>query len=206
MTVDPTNFLDDENWHGGYYELAVDLGERADEHSDERLSAALRSIWNAKGLTGCYLDRRRSLTDQRRVDPALTSTDSPGPLYGLASVPDGSRVVCVVHVIREESENRPHDWLDFCLPLGSLARVDDRVGAYPFEEEEGDSIVWRRPIDEWLGSLARRVFDDIRFRGAIIGFEVSGSPHPTGDDREGELRVTYVRPGPDGLVVDYATR
>jgi hypothetical protein len=55
--LDPTDFLDDENWHGGYYELAVDLGDRGDLDSGDRLLAARDALWATEDLDGPYLDR-----------------------------------------------------------------------------------------------------------------------------------------------------
>ena len=55
--ADPAEFVDDENWHGGYYELAIDLGARvdADADADDRLLAALAGVWSDPALEGCYL-------------------------------------------------------------------------------------------------------------------------------------------------------
>lgn len=47
--VDPTAFTDPENWTGGWYELALELGQRC----DERLDHALRVLWRDAGIVGC---------------------------------------------------------------------------------------------------------------------------------------------------------
>jgi hypothetical protein len=36
-----------------------------------------------------------------------------------------------------------------------------------------DSLVWRRPIDDWLATVARRAFEQVPFRLAMIGLEAS---------------------------------
>ena len=59
--VDPTAFTDPENWTGGWYELALELGQRC----DERLDHALR-VWcvvargrhcRLRWITGSRTDR-----------------------------------------------------------------------------------------------------------------------------------------------------
>ena len=43
-------FTDAENWSGGFYELALEIGDR----DDERLQRALTALWRAAAVTGCY--------------------------------------------------------------------------------------------------------------------------------------------------------
>lgn len=88
----------------------------------------------------------------------------------MTRLPGGQRVVCGAFNVREEDG---HDWLDFVLPVGALARAEPRVGAYPFDEDTA-SLAWRRPVDEWLAAVALRVFSVVPFRVAAIGFEASG--------------------------------
>lgn len=84
-------------------------------------------------------------------------------------LPDGPRVLCDLSVVEEDGGS---SWVSLGLPLGSLGRTDPRVGAYPFGDYPGTS--WRRPLDDWLASLALRLFDVIPFSLALVGFEVSG--------------------------------
>lgn len=200
--VDAADFVDDENWHGGYYELAIDLGARSDADADGRLVAALDAVWSDPALDGCYHDRRRSRSGQTAMSPHEASVDEPPPLYGVATLPIGATVVCATHVVREigDEHRAPHDWLDLCLPTGALLRVDSRVGGYPFGSE--DSLPWRAPIDEWLVRVAEEVFRVAPFRAALIGFEVSGDPaadnldhQPIPDDRW----IGFVLPHDGGL-------
>lgn len=170
-----TDFLVDENWNGGYYELAIDLGRRSDPDSDRRLSTALASLWSDPGLEGCYLDRWRSRTEQQRVAAELTDPEEPHPLYGVAHLPGGGDVVCATHIVREQFGDDPQDWIDLSLPTGALGQVDKRLGGYPFEEDDS-SLTWRAPIDEWFAAIAARVFEAAPFKVALIGFEVSGDP------------------------------
>ena len=192
------DITDRDNWLGGYYELAIRLGPRSDPTAEERLTAAFVALWSDPHLDGCYLEGRRR-SKQPRV-PADSIT--PRNVYGLARLPRGGRVVCAAEVIRESDEDamgdeRPHDWLDLEFPLGALGRADRRVGAYPFEDEP-KSLEWRAPLDAWLFEVAQRVYSQVPFVGALIGFEVSGSdltPEP------GRKRgVAYAIPTGDTLL------
>lgn len=173
--VDPAALGDDENWSGGFYELAVLLGPR----DDTRLDAAIRTAWADTRLDGCYADRGDP-ADQERLVCSLAATDQVGHLRGTAELPGGQRVVCGSVVIREESAHR--DWLDFYIPLGALSRADARVGG--FAGEGGlETLAWRAPIDEWLAGMGRRIYQSATFAYGLIGFDVSGEDLPaTGED------------------------
>jgi hypothetical protein len=84
-------------------------------------------------------------------------------------LPDGQRVVCDFALVEEDGGSL---WVILGLPLGSLGRIDPRVGAYPFGDTPGSS--WRRPLDDWLASLALRLFDVLPFSLALVGYNVSG--------------------------------
>jgi hypothetical protein len=170
--MDATTFTDEENWHGGFYELAILLGDR----DDVRLDAAIGAVWADPRVDGCYADRHREPADQERVPCTLEALDEVDHLRGIALLPDGQRVVCGTVIIREEESRM--DWLDFYVPAGALARVDPRVGGYPFGGDKGGSLVWRTPIDDWLAEVAGRVYAAASFTYALIGFEASGEELP----------------------------
>jgi hypothetical protein len=65
------------------------------------------------------------------------------------------------------------DWLDLCLPLGTLGNLDRRVGAYPFDAT-ATSRAWREPIERWFDEVGRAVFQSVPFVHAVTGVEVSG--------------------------------
>lgn len=161
----------EDNWHGSYYELAIQIGSRDDDAADERLRAALRAAWSDPTLDGWYLDRWMDPEAQQRVSPENLSLEH-GNVYGWANPPLG-RLVCSTHIVREEGEEAC-DWLDLCLPTGALGRIEPRMG-HPIGGE--DSRSWREPLDEWFVSIARRVARKAPFRVAIIGEEVSGLGH-----------------------------
>lgn len=157
-----------DNWHGGFYELAIEVGD----HSDERLGRALDALWRAAGISGCYGSRECEPGDQAVVGCTLESLEQFGHLRGVVQLPAGPVVVCGAVAIREDSGP---DWLDFYLPLGALARADPRVGAFPFGSDGGTvSMVWRQPIDAWLASIGMQVYGSVDYRLGLIGCEASG--------------------------------
>ena len=168
----PTDLTREDNWTGGFYELSMQLGA----HDDARLDTALHALWAAAGLPRAF--RRGasgSVPDGADVSAASLLA---GPLRSIAAIPGLGSVVCAVFVVREESfetgETRyGADWLDLCLPLGALAHLDRRVGAYPFDDSSA-SRAWREPIERWFEDVARAVFGAVRFSSAVTGFEVSG--------------------------------
>jgi len=58
--MDEQLFRADDAWFGGFYELAIEVGPR----SDDRLGAALSTLWKYPNLRGCFLDRSREPSDR----------------------------------------------------------------------------------------------------------------------------------------------
>lgn len=183
--TDPSH---EDNWHGGFYELAIKLGDA----DDARLDAALVALWGAAALPPPF--RRQS------GEPADVSAESllAGHLHSVATIPGLGSTLCSVIVVREESWHSgvtryDADWLDLCLPLGALGNLDARVGAYPFAEE-GDSRGWREPVEQWFATLATAVFEAAPFEHAITGDEISGMTPA----EVKECRLGVFTRGPDG--------
>lgn len=178
---------DDENWTGGFYELRLVLGTA----DDDNLDRALRSVWRAAAIQGC---RTRGVDAAGFVDVELgtAALQAHGHLYGLLILPSGARVVCGGFVDRYEDV----DTLELYMPLGALARVDRRIGGYPFDEHSGAaSLAWRAGLDQWLADIAAAVHADVPFQRAVIGFEVDEAQDITVDKRY----AAVLAPGPDGL-------
>jgi len=165
---DPSAFTDGENWSGGFYELAIELGHT----SDQRLQRALSTLWRAAAIQGCYGRRDREPGEQDVIACTVASLGEFGLLRGTVRLPAGPRIVCGCVAVREDGGP---DWLDFFLPMGALARVDRRVGGFPFGRDGSPaSLEWRRPIDDWLATIAHAIFGVVGFRLGLIGFEQSG--------------------------------
>lgn len=171
VRVAPDDLSDAENWHGGFYELAILLGRE----DDERVEAAARAVWSSRGLDGPSVTQSPPGKGRLPFASALEA----GHQRGIATLPSGLSIVCGLLLIREEDTRK--DWLDFYLPVGSLSRADSRVGAFPFGGDMDDSLAWRREVDPWLVEMGERIYAAAPFEYALLGGEVSGEDEP-GDD------------------------
>ncbi|WP_439657929.1 hypothetical protein ACSHWB_36845 [Lentzea sp. HUAS TT2] len=172
---------DDENWTGGFYELSVVLGPAG----DHRLDQAVRSLWRAAGVQECRVG------SGLHVEPSAAALHEHGHLRGWLALPFGDRVVCGALVFRYEGT----DVLELYLPLGALARVDHRIGGYPFDERGGvESLTWRAPLDRWLADVAVAVHADVPFHRAFIGFEIDEDADITAEQRYAAVLL----PGTEG--------
>lgn len=167
--TDPADLADPDNWTGGYYELSLLLGP----HDDDRLDAALQALWAAGGLGPAHTRRPLARVEVSAAQLLRTA------LSCVVRVPGAGRCVGSVMVVREESEVDGavvlgDDWLDLCLPLGSLSERDPRVGAYPFGEGAA-SRAWREPVEDWFAAVAAQVHAAVPVRHAVTGHEVSGT-------------------------------
>jgi hypothetical protein len=154
---------DAENWTGGFYELCLLLGPA----DDDILDRAVRSIWQAAGVQICRV-RRADRAGFADVEISAADLLVHGHLLGIVTLPSGARVVCGAFVSRYDDA----DTLELCVLLGALARVDHRIGGYPFDDCSGvESLVWRAALDRWLADVAAAIYEQVPFRRAVIGFE-----------------------------------
>jgi hypothetical protein len=147
-------------WHGGFYELSLEMGQLP----DEELDAALKAIWSFPDLSGCYLRRDIEPSLQAKVTPDIKFLLAGSHLLGIATLPTREQVACGTFLVRGDK------WLGFYLPMGTL----EGVGAYPFGPD-GSSRRWREPLDNWLAKMGQSVFAKVPFLLGLVGFEVSGS-------------------------------
>ena len=162
---------DDDNWIGGYYELALELGER----DDARLEEAIGSLRNLAAIDGCWVLVGLKPSRYEPASPSLTSLLRFGQLRGALELPTSQRVVCGMVAVREEKEPPFYapDWISLCIPLGALVKIEPSVGGYPFGSLDG-SLQWRRPIDDWLAEIGSQLFATTSFRLGLIGMEPYG--------------------------------
>ena len=151
------------NWDGGFYEL--DLVFEAG--SVETLRAALTKFWSQSKLQGCFAERFPEPSLQTRVSPIVAGGILDQEWYGVATMPNGTRIACGSRV-SAGSDLLPK--IVFYLPMGALGRAYP-VGAYPFAD--GSSLAWRDEVDTWLVEFGRAVHAEQPFRFGIIGHEVS---------------------------------
>ena len=177
-------FTKPDAWTGGFYELALELGER----SDSRLFAAISTIWKHPSLDGCYLDWMKEPYEQLRLAPSEELLESGDHLRGLAHLPNGIQIPCGTVPIREASGT---DWLIFYLPIGGLGQAYD-VGGYPFDTDIKSPESWQKPIDDYLAQIGMQVFTVVPFRLGLIGHEVSGNHYADEIAKEGIPDTRYI--------------
>jgi hypothetical protein len=172
--TDPADLHELENWAGGSYELAIELGPV--DHN--RLQLAVVAIWGAAEIRGSFVRAER---EPREHIPAALSLPEGGTLYGFLRLPTGKEIVCSVWALTEADGSI---WLSLSLPLGALGLLEPRVGSFPLGEDGGPaSLVWRRQIDEWFANVvARRVFEQTPFKVGLIGWEPAGEGHAAQPD------------------------
>ena len=161
----PPQLCDRDAWTGGFYELAMKLGE----HDDARLQSAVGVLARAAGITGPWHVQWQP-DRVRRADWSVADLAA-AQLRGQVQLPSGQQVICAVIAIRESDGD---DWLLLGIPLEALGRGDARIGGFPFDPDNGASVAWRRPIDDWFARLADEVRLQAGFRLAAIGWEASG--------------------------------
>ncbi|MGH8890633.1 MAG: hypothetical protein ACRDV3_12875 [Acidothermaceae bacterium] len=162
-TAEISALLDDpESWTGGYYELTFLLGPP----DSARLQAAMNSLISAAGLLGPW----RLSPDSERVRGTWTSAElDRGALRTAFRLPDNHLTAAVLLGPWDADGD---DSLTLGLPLGALARVDKRIGAFPFGDDGGPrSLSWRQPLDSWLAEIAEHVRRSVGFELAVIGLE-----------------------------------
>jgi hypothetical protein len=196
MTSGPPPQLSDRDaWTGGYYELAMQLGER----DDARLQAALAVLAQAAVIDGPW---HVQWQPDRIRDASWTIADlAAGALRGRIQLPGGDPMICAVFGVREDQGD---DWLDLSIPLEALCRSDARIGGYPFAPDDGASLTWRQSIDDWFARLAAEVRQETAFRLAVIGFEVSGQVRAAELTKAPEIRP-YALVLADGTYLPAAT-
>ena len=175
-------FTAEDAWYGGFHELAIELGLR----SDERVLAALNTVWSLDRIDGCFTDRGIEPSEQTKIAPSLDMTGTYHGL-GVAMLPNGKECACGTCVIREDGGT---DWFIFYLPTGSLSYAY-RIGGYPFSTE-AMTRPWQEPVNEWLVTIGRAIFDVAPFEMALIGHEVSGSETASRLREQGLPKKRYI--------------
>ena len=179
-------FRPEEIWHGGYFELSIELGERC----DDRVRSAIDAVWRHPNLKGCYEHRDIEPENQKQISPSSFNYDDGrgGHSLGVASLSSDQQIACGTCVIRET--NGP-DWLNLYLPMGALGTALE-VGGYPFLLDDDPPPTWLIAVEQWLADIAASIAEITHFRLALIGFEVSGSCYASDIERDGIPDTRYI--------------
>jgi hypothetical protein len=205
MVEAPADQIDaDDNWIGGHYQLALELGSR----DDARLETAFNALIGLTGMEGAWVLTSVNPSAIETAELNVASTVQFGLIRGQIRLPTGERVVCAVHVVREEAEPSFYapDWVVFDLPLGALIKVEPRIGGYPFGDTAG-SLGWRTRLDDWMVGIARPLFVQVAFRLGLVGMECSGDAYSDrlADGVPERRPFGYLVPGGAGLTYFPAT-
>ncbi|MCF2527307.1 hypothetical protein [Yinghuangia soli] len=163
---DPAAFRVADNWHGGYYELAIELAPG----DDAQLQAVLDAVWSAADVRGCFAQRDREPHEQDRVPRTVAALAEAYALRGQVRLPTGQLVVCLCLVVRGDPDavvgGEDGDWLSFCVPYGALSHA-----GVPFADER--LSIRSAALDDWLAGIARKAFETAPFRFGVVGWEVA---------------------------------
>lgn len=152
-------FTSADAWSGGVYEVAMELMEPSDALT---LVEARSALWKTPGLEGCYQFDTKEPGDQELLDPASSVVSPDATLRGVVHE-FMTPLPCLSSVVVEPESST---WLYFGIPMGSLSNAFPSEG-YPMVH--GDSS-WRKQIDEWLVTVARRVHDAAPLSVALVGW------------------------------------
>jgi len=88
--IDPSNLDDQENWAGGFYELAIEIGPT----DDRRLEETLTALWRIAAIEGCFVGGRAGRSGRVAVPVSLSSLETAGHLRGAVTLPGNRVSVC----------------------------------------------------------------------------------------------------------------
>ena len=158
--MDRREYLQEENWHGTYYEFSLELGPTG---NDALALDALRTLWSQPALRWPWRDRSGFDTER---DDAIISLEEV-PLYGCLNVADGNEVGCTSQLIRLDDDS---DLLDFWVPIGMLELRFPMT--YPLDSATNP---WMTRFEERLARIAAAISGVAPFRLGVIGEEASGA-------------------------------
>ena len=150
-------------WAGGFYELDLELLDQSESMMDE----ALTKLWTYPYLEGCFL---RSDVEPANQEKVLSFTNyHQGHRYGIATHFNNKKSCCGSFGAYYHDDGL---WMTFYIPLGSLANVYP-VRAYPIKiKNEPSPEYWLKELNSFMAEIARFIYQEIRFRIGIIGFEI----------------------------------
>jgi hypothetical protein len=159
-------FTDKDAWTGGFYELCIEVGK----NNKQILDTSIQTLWKVAPLVGCYPSNKQEPHEQQSVTPNLENA-SQSNLYSLLKVRELGEIPCAIFVVEEEEGS---DWLYLSVPLGWLSENFEGVGAFPFGVEDESNRIWREPIEDTYIKIAQDLFEFVKFRVALIAWEIAG--------------------------------
>jgi hypothetical protein len=161
--LDISTYQNKDSWIGGYYELAIELHPAGDTN---RLINFLKIL--------CGFDEINELYESE-LDYKVKTTGGPNSfdetsyrLYTTLNLPDKTIIGAIIIILRMEGES---DWISLSIPIGMLNKL------YPINYGTDFSISykfndWQKSFDQYLISIAEKLYIHEPFNLGIIGWEV----------------------------------
>jgi hypothetical protein len=161
--VDISIYQNRDSWIGGYYELAIELHPTGDTNRLINSLKILCGFDEINELYECKLDYKVKTT----VVPNSID-ESSYRLYTTLNLPNNTIIGAVIIILRIEGES---DWISLSIPIGMLDKL------YPIDYGTDFSIGykfndWQRTFDEFLISIAEKLYIHEPFNLGTIGWEV----------------------------------
>ncbi|MFC4640153.1 hypothetical protein [Deinococcus hohokamensis] len=192
----PLLFTAPDSWSGMAFSLLLKWGPL----DDQRVQAIFNAVWHSPDLTGVYLECGCEPQEQHRwsaseVDPLTHLT------FGVANLPSGRAVPCLVTMQRDEKEAV---WLDFSLSIQALSQAFPEVGNafWDVASTDDSSAAWIRQVEVWLAHLGRSVCAEVPFHFGLIGCEsaLDGTDGIMSVEEIPDIRnIGYLWPSEDGV-------
>ena len=171
-------FTSKDIWYGGFFELAIEVGDSSTEHLDR----AIKTIWEYSELLGPFSVNKIEPENQEPIEPACDENENWPHYYGVAILPNEKRIACGTCCIREMDGP---DWLDFYFPMGALSTVYD-VGGYPSGSQD-KAALWIPEVEKWLADLGLWLSERASFQMALLGFETCGEFYASDIQKQGDI-------------------
>ncbi len=161
MKNDKKIFTPQELWYGGFYELAIELGDAGD---DQKIACALAEVWSQPRIAGPFEKCDIEPYEQKPTRILL----EPRHYYGTIECVPLHPVCCGTCMIQEDAESEGSSWLILYIPYEALHRI---IGY-----SEGSPIVNETfvPVIDMFRAIALAVYRRCGFKLALIGHEISG--------------------------------
>ena len=160
--MDYIEFMNPDNWIGGFYELSIEFHPVGDHN---RLKQALITLQKLEFFNGIWQENHDFQLDSISL-PINIEDDSVNQFYGTLIHSDGNNLPCLITVITIEEES---NWLDISISQASLELI------YPYEYPLTKELnPWLGKVEETFIKIAEAIYNHSPFELAMIGEEISG--------------------------------
>ncbi|WP_026690363.1 hypothetical protein [Alteribacter aurantiacus] len=176
-----TEFTNEKNWIGGYYELSTEFHPAG---NDKRVNDALKALEKCHFFDGPW-EKREDFQKEIISLPIQIEEDSVTSFYGTMTSSDGNTLPCLLSITRNDES----DWLDISIPQAMFENL--YLYDYPLTKERNP---WLEIVDETFTLLAEAIYHVSPFDLAMIGEEISGYVNQGNITAESLKRMTFILP------------